>query len=432
MTPENIEQYKNKLLEPENSDYLTRAIEVMPKSVISDIYAKFFRKVPAMGVRLISAKISKLNDVRSEQILAALSKIRDQEPKLLEQYAQIWIDSQSATLEKLENDQIIDETTSNAVLEIANFLVGKKSSDIWSTRLTAQTKQIAEFEQNLRTEKQCNQQLERELEQVKRKLEQAEAVKQKELAQQKTRLEQADTTQIQQVTRVEQQKQFEEAKKFKAEIALLKDKLAEKQKELVLFKTQLGAATDALEAQVNQAELTLEPLHQTNQRLAADLLEKTQALLEVDAARLQLRQRNNDLTQELEKARNNQKKLAQEYAQREREQQESIGSNKLENALIIDYRHLSFEPAQRLIRLLEIYKAFVNHDKSLLEQTNYSEFTDPKNQIRGVLLLGLEQLLLDLVNLPLTAFFNSQIFRQESALKQLLGILESPRYQGIL
>ncbi len=431
MTPENIEQYKNKLLELENSDYLTRAITMMPQKTISDIYIKFFRKSPAMGVRLIGAKVSKLADIRSQQILDALTKICEQEPKLLEQYAQIWIDSQSATLEKLENNQTIDETTSNAVLEIANFLVGKESSDIWSGRLTTQTKQIVELEQNLRTEKQRNQQLERELEQVKRKFEQAEAVKQKELAQQKMRLEQAHTTQIQQAIRVEQQKQLEEAKKFKAQITRLKDSLAREQQETAATKTKIEEVTKLLTAKANQAELTLEPLRQTNQRLAADLLEKTQALLEVNAARLQLRQRNNDLTQELEKAQNNQKKLAQEYAQRERGQQESIGSNKLENALIIDYRHLSFEPAQRLIRLLEIYKAFLNHDNSLLTQTNYSDFTDPKNQIRGVLLLGLEQLLLDSVNLPLTTFLKSQVFRQENVLKQLLGILESPRYRGI-
>ena len=424
MTPERIEELKNKLLEPENSDYLTRAIAMMSEKTITGIYVRYFRNSPLVGTQLLKENPSRLLDVRSEHILASLSNIRQNEPRLLEKYTSIWIEAQAKILEKIENSDLSIEVN-DKILQIAYFLSfsNTQKSEIWLNRLVNQNIQINELHQQVQYERQHRQKLELELDQLHQN-------QQKLFSQQKTRLEATHTNQIQQAIRLEQQKQLEETKKFKAEITQLKDSLAREQQETAATKTKLEEITKVFTTKANQAESQLEPLRQTNQRLTTDLLEKTQALTEAQTARTQLRQRNSDLTQELEKARSEQKKLAREYAMREHEQQESINGTRLENALIIDYRHLSYEPAQRLIRLSEIYKAFLEDNKNQLQQTNYSDFSDPKNQIHGVLLLGLEQLLLDLVNLPLTAFFNSQIFRQESVLKQLLGILESPRYRG--
>ena len=167
MTPERIEELKNKLLEPENSDYLTRAIAMMSEKTITGIYVRYFRNSPLVGTQLLKENPSRLLDVRSEHILASLSNIRQNEPRLLEKYTSIWIEAQAKILEKIENSDLSIEVN-DKILQIAYFLSfsNTQKSEIWLNRLVNQNIQINELHQQVQYERQHRQKLELELDQL--------------------------------------------------------------------------------------------------------------------------------------------------------------------------------------------------------------------------------------------------------------------------
>jgi DNA repair exonuclease SbcCD ATPase subunit len=354
---------------------------------------------------------------------------------LLERYADFWIDVNKDTLEKLHLGEKVKDDVDNAILDIALFLVqpsDNTNAQVLTERLAIQSQQIIALEQQIQTEQEQNEKREQELIQTKRKLEQAQDTNEKRLLQMQAQLEHKFEENLEQSLKIEGEKRLEELKKLNTEMTHLQEKSLQEQQELEFFKRQLDEATDELETQHEQTHVDFKLMQRTNERISADLLEKTRVLSVSETARQQLLKRTNELTQALEKVKLEQKTLAEDHV--EREQQKNLGGTKLENALIIDYRHLSSEPAERLVMLLQIYNAFLEHRKDfqpMVDHTNYADFADPKKEIRGLLLLGLEMLLLDGVNLPLIQWLNTQAFRQESVLKQLLGVLESPRLRGM-
>jgi hypothetical protein len=436
-TDEQILDYKNRLLEPEHHVYFMRALRSLSERVVTDIFKSFFRKEPAKGVILLNAQLRKIADARGHQVLEAIDRIRQHKPKLLERYADFWIDVNKDTLEKLHLGEKVKDDVDNAILDIALFLVqpsDNTNAQVLTERLAIQSQQIIALEQQIQTEQEQNEKREQELIQTKRKLEQAQDTNEKRLLQMQAQLEHKFEENLEQSLKIEGEKRLEELKKLNTEMTHLQEKSLQEQQELEFFKRQLDEATDELETQHEQTHVDFKLMQRTNERISADLLEKTRVLSVSETARQQLLKRTNELTQALEKVKLEQKTLAEDHVEREREQQKNLGGTKLENALIIDYRHLSSEPAERLVMLLQIYNAFLEHRKDfqpMVDHTNYADFADPKKEIRGLLLLGLEMLLLDGVNLPLIQWLNTQAFRQESVLKQLLGVLESPRLRGM-
>jgi hypothetical protein len=435
-TDEQFLDYKNRLLEPEHHAYFMLALQSLSEKVVANIFKSFFKREPAKGVILLNAQLRKIADARGHHVLEAIDRLRQHRPKLLEQYADFWIDLNKDTFEKIRLGEKVEDDLNNAILDVSFFLIqpsDNTNARVLTKRLAIQSQQIIALEQQIQTEQEQNEKREQELIQTKRKLEQAQDTTEKRVLQMQAQLERKYQENLEQRLKIEEKKQREELKKLNTEMTRLHEKLAQEQQELEFFKRQLDEATDELEAHNAQTEATLEPLQTINKQLNADLLEITRALTESEQSRTQLRQQNQTLTITLEKIKLEQQKLIQNHAQHERDHQKSVGSVRLEHALMIDYRHLSVEPAQRFLKLFEIYEAFLHHQKDsvpLLEHTNYTNFADPEKEIRGILVLGIEQLLLDGVNLPLTKWFEMQSFHQESVLKQLLEALESPRLRG--
>jgi DNA repair exonuclease SbcCD ATPase subunit len=80
--------------------------------------------------------------------------------------------------------------------------------------------------------------------------------------------------------------------------------------------------------------------------------------------------------------------------------------------LVLDYPRLAREPRERLLALLEGYQAFLQgKDHPALAHSN-RDFLE--KEAEGVVLLGLERLLLDLASLPLARWLRAHAFRLEA------------------
>ncbi|WP_053043518.1 hypothetical protein [Thermus filiformis] len=80
--------------------------------------------------------------------------------------------------------------------------------------------------------------------------------------------------------------------------------------------------------------------------------------------------------------------------------------------LVLDYPRLAREPRERLLALLEGYQAFLRkEDHPALAHSNRDLL---EGEAEGVVLLGLERLLLDLASLPLARWLRAHAFRLEA------------------
>lgn len=103
---------------------------------------------------------------------------------------------------------------------------------------------------------------------------------------------------------------------------------------------------------------------------------------------------------------------------------------KFQASLVIDYESLGESAGERLKMLIDVYQAVFEPQQPqalelLTEYTNWSELDD--NAFEGIFMMGLEQLLLDLTNLPIQRYLTMQSFNQEALLRSLVTYLQSPR-----
>lgn len=417
--------YLDQLLEPEQHDLTLDILRSLPKKVIAEAFRSYYRKAPAEGIRILNAKIKKIAEVRAEDILAAFDRLLEKEKKYLTPLLETWLKTYGALLEQIENQQTPDETVPANILALAYRLVkptGQADQTVFLQRLSLQNQRIEELEQALKTGQVQN----RQLEQTGERRELARKDIASQLAEQKSKLEQAFLRRQEQEEDKHKRQLQQQLESQKTETKRLQDKIKALQNELIA----LGQDKQKIQTEASQKRAEISKLQTEKIRLADALQEKTQALARSEQAQTQMRE---DSTQQREKAESNEKKRMAEMAQREQTQKRQVGGAELKNALLIDYRHLAIQPSNRLLLLLELYKAFLKHDKDhlgLQQHSNYADFKNPSTEIRGILILGMEQLLLDAVNLPLVAWLHSQSFQQETVLKQLLEAIESPRIQG--
>ncbi len=153
---------------------------------------------------------------------------------------------------------------------------------------------------------------------------------------------------------------------------------------------QNQAKTD-LEIQISQLEGQLSKT-ETNLTSTKTRLEQVSAQFQQDLAlsspehRLQLEQ------------------IIKERLKLVEQQQQPLSQPTLDQTLVLRYSGIGDTGKMRLKLLFETFQAFIefNYDSHLLVQhTNFSDLSKNKSQIRGILLLGLEQLLFDGVELIL-------------------------------
>jgi hypothetical protein len=144
------------------------------------------------------------------------------------------------------------------------------------------------------------------------------------------------------------------------------------------------------------------------ERLSGDLAELQRRFEELEARALEL-ERAAEGKAELEA------KLAKLTAFQER-LPEPFPQEALLRILVLDYPSFGKEPEGRVMALIEGYRALLaGEDHPALNHSNRALLAGAPE---GVVLLGLEQLLLDLLNLPLARWLRTHAFRLEHLLQE--------------
>lgn len=130
-----------------------------------------------------------------------------------------------------------------------------------------------------------------------------------------------------------------------------------------------------------------------------------------------------DLEKELEDKRHIETRLAR-LTQLRQALPEPFPQELLLRVLVLDYPRFGSDPQDRLMALIDGYRALLaGEEHPALKQSNLDLLT---GEPEGIVLLGLERLLLDLVQLPLRRWLRTHGFRLEAFLQQEWS-LASPR-----
>ena len=441
MTDEQRLEYQQRLVDPENLVYLTRALKHLPRGILRKTYLSCFAKRPVQGLRFAVQEkqpIVRLAGTRDEHVLEALSKLYA-EQKLLNKYAQIWLDVWKTTIEMLKNSQTPDSNTPNEVLNVVYWLLKSNREDQVTEftpdilkRLAAQEARMIELEALNNQNRTQTSRFERQLKEANTKLETQRLTDAQRFAKrvedQRIKLE------------AQAQRQLESEKrelnlKLEKERRELLNQLKKSESENVFLTAQLDQVTDELEANTTakqlQTELEQEKINRVD--LNKRLLENEQELLEREDRLKKLRIRNLELETQTETIRREHQQLEKHVTQSHRTQSSPIPEQMLEQTLILEYQQFASNPIERFIALFSAYRALLKHDfahETLVQHSNIAQFETKMNEPQSILVLGMERLLEDGANMALKPLLGLKILRQESVLQQLINKLESPRLQG--
>ncbi len=442
MTDEQRLEYQQRLVDPNNLVYLTRALRHLPRGILKRTYLSYFAKRPVRGLRFLAQEkqpLLRLADTRDEHVLNALSELYP-ELKLLNKYAQVWLDLWKTTIEALENSQTPENNTPNEVLNVVYWLLKSNKEDQVTEftpdileRLAAQETRVIELEalnnQNLaQTSK-----LERQLKEATAKLETQRLTDaqrfEKRLENQRVKLE----TQAQR--QLESEKR-ESNLKLEHECRELSNRISKLESENTFLTTQLDQVTDELEADTSAKKIQIELEQEKTIRtdLSKRLFEREQELLERDDRLKILRTRNSELETLTEITRREYQELERHVIHVRRSQSSPIPEQILEQTLILEYQQFASDPIERFIALFSAYRALLKRDfthDTLLHHSNIAQFETKTNEPQGILVLGMERLLEDGANMALEPLLRLKVLRQETVLQQLLGKIESPRLRGL-
>jgi hypothetical protein len=171
----------------------------------------------------------------------------------------------------------------------------------------------------------------------------------------------------------------------------------------------------------------VESLEHQYSQLRSQLFERDQELTQQYDQNQRLLERVHQLDAQLELHKQEVGRLEHETARLRRFQGSPVSVDLLERALLIDYPALSTVPAQRLIGLLELYRAFLEGRPHPHLEAHTNLAAHSQESPVGILLLGLEQLLQDGIHLPLERFLKASTFGIEAVLHHLVTHLPSPR-----
>lgn len=397
------EHWKERLLDPENAVWLERALGWLPPRHLVDVFQLQFKKGDKSALLLVG----KLRNFAAEDILANLEKIREREPKVLEALVDFWL--------KVINNYLDIEGMTEGTSTLLTVIAW-----LWSESPDAPAPSW-EFIKTLATRcKSMEHDLDNALHRV-REAERAAEKATKQLGRQSGKVEREndklkslnERIAEQQQHLKSQKKQIEElngdVRAAKDKVAELNEVVAQRGATIEWHKTTHAKQQEALRLDVNH-------LRKERDDLTAMVTQLRKDLDEARSLNDALKQKNADLNIDIE-----------ELRKRANVVEIPLDAKELQNSLIIDYEQLGETAIGRLNSLITLYEAVLvdNEAEVLVTHTNWLDLDG--GAVDGILLLGLEPLLLDLTNLPIRRYLAMQSFKRESVLRSLVTHLDSPR-----
>lgn len=383
------------LLAAEHDVWLERALTCLDPAFLLKLFLRHFPPYHK-DITVLTGKPSR--QVSAADIIGRREKIRERAPAILEHLVNVWVDFHLDIGVEDANPQALtvmawlyaqDEETSPPTWTLIQNLAEKFAEE------ESRTAELASSVQDLQREQQSKDQLDMRLETERQKLREA-----KEQVNQRTQALKVKDGEVASLKR--------NLEVYRTEIANLKRShekaLETRQRELKLIQERAARYYEqALAEKRKQTDLKA--------RSRTLMLELMETIEERDQAGRQGVLLENELKSLKRKLRN---------------QPAAFDAKVLATSLVVDYEALGTEPQERLSLLLDLYEAALDkraHEG--LDKTNWHSLD--QGNFKGILLLGLETLLLDAVQLPLRRFLKMQSFSREALLHALFRKIESPR-----
>lgn len=403
---ERLKRRLTKVLEPEHADEFARLVRSLPPGEALKAYRAFFTPAAErQSLPLVHVSVKRLTQ---QAIVSALPRIVTSRPDIAQEFVHVWFDLYADVIDAMLGGEPLPEDVSTDVLSTAQFILdGELPEGEATSALTTALDRAAQLQadcaawQDRHAAAQAEvTRLSRELGHVTEKLRRAEE-----------RVTSSVLHEREQAGRRAEREQRRAQQALAASEREIEAQQARHDQELAAARRTI----EQLERGVRAGE------HERSQQLNA-LLTRERA----ESERLRARH-----AQQLKELRGTITALQEELAAHADQQDPLFDEALLDDALVISYATVSSDPIERLTTLFEAYAAFLagrREHEGLVRHSNISQFKG--RQPVGILLLGLEQLLLDGVNVPLTRYLTMRSFRQEAVLHQLIGRLDSPRLTG--
>ena len=399
------ERWKERLLDPQQSEWLERALSCLPPASLVQVFEGQFKK----GDKTALLLVGRLRKFAAEDILANLEKIRERKPEVLERLVDFWLDRVG---DYLDLDGMTQGTPT--LLRVTAWLWSSSSEPPavpWPLIATlAHRCETLTYERD-EGQKRANDAI-READKATKQRSRQAGREERERATQKTLREQLD---IQTETVTSQRKQIE---KLKRDVQGTKQQITTLEGGVKDRDAALAKRSTIHEQQQEALVLNIKSLQGQRNHLQSELARAQEVLANTKVSLGRLEQTNRELKTELEDLRKRAKVVSV-----------PTDIQDFQNTLIIDYELLGDTPSVRLYGLITMYEAVLIGETNALLDTNTNWLELDRNAFDGILMLGLEPLLLDLANLPVRRYLDMQSFKHETILRSLIAQLDSPRLE---
>lgn len=401
-----LERRFARILDPENADEFARLVRSLPPGEALKAYRAFF--TPATERQSLPLVHVSLKRLTQQAIVSALPRISTSRPDIAREFVQYWFDIYADVVEAMLGGLPLPEDVSTDVLSAAQFVLESELPEgEVSSALTTALQRAAQLQTD------CT------LWQDKHAASQAEVTRlTRELGHLTEKLRRAEERAASSVLHEREQA----GRRAEREQRRAQQALAASEREIEVQQTRHDQELAAARRTIEQLERGVRAGEAERSQHLSNLLTRERA----ESERLRARH-----AQQLKELRGTITALQEELAVHADQQEPVFDEALLDDALVISYATAGSDPTGRLTALFELYAAFLagrREHEGLVRHSNISQFKG--RQPGGILLLGLEQLLLDGVNVPLTRYLNMRSFRQEAVLHQLIGRLDSPRLTG--
>lgn len=403
---ERLERRISKILDLEHASEFVRIVRSLPPGEALKTYRSFFTAATEQR-SLILVRVS-LKKLSHQALVSALPRIASSRPDIARELAQAWLDIYADVLGAMLGGFPLPEDVSTDVLSAVQFVLeGELPENEESGALTTALRRASQLQED------CT------LWQAKHAAVQAEVTRLNRetghLGEKLRRAEERTKTTLRQEREQAARRAEREQRRAQQTLEASERELEAQQARYEQELADLRRSVERLEQQVRSGETD-------RSRHLGDLLTRERA----DSVRLRARH-----AQQLKEMHGTVAALQEELAAHTAREEQVFDEDLLDDALVISYATAGTDAVQRLTALFELYAAFLQghraHD-GLVRQSNIGQFGGRRPS--GILLLGLEQLLLDGVNVPLTRYLKMRGLRQEAMLHQLVGRLDSPRLAG--
>jgi phage shock protein A len=394
------------MIDPEHRGQLRLALSGLPEGGLVAVYKGMVDPRDKLSYLTVGRP---LKDLADHHVLENLERIAVRFPKVIEVLASVWLEENQAALRDFGAGKTSSTPPSPDWLKVALWLwenTDHTAPPTWAA-VAAWLDQLDQYHRTQQTQLGGvgaeREQLKTNQIKLERQLRNAEARK----------------TELQD----ENRSLKDELRGKNSEIARLGKDLQSLRQQAGGWQAEANRLMQGLEAKARAVE-SLE--HQYSQ-LRSQLFERDQELTQQYDQNQRLLERVHQLDAQLELHKQEVGRLEHETARLRRFQGSPVSVDLLERALLIDYPALSTVPAQRLIGLLELYRAFLEGRPHPHLEAHTNLAAHSQESPVGILLLGLEQLLQDGIHLPLERFLKASTFGIEAVLHHLVTHLPSPR-----